>query len=568
MRAIMACVAALGLSSRAAIAQVAPILEIDVTDEAGQPVQGAQGYLLQDDLPLTSGWIESNKDGRLGIGMYDLVDEQPPEGKVVAVVRAPQHAWQMVPVDLPAERLVQIRLERGSVLELVLTNEDGRFIPKDLKPIVYVPGQSVAAWLSGVQRSPSVEIDSVFSTAVLQAGREGRFTLRVPEPCPPLYVIVNHPGFLRAFQAGPLEVKEGQVWVQLPSSGAIKVVLAPRQGIEPEYQACGAEVDVAPQIPEGGWSFRVAGQDRQAPRLEAHFDDLAPSGYSVRGFTGTLQQRFDRGRTDYFQEQTWIEVMPGHVETAKFDLETFNEAHLRASLVGDQSIKVKLIRSDGSPAAGCMYDISFSLPKFAQTISIAAGRAPEDGTILLENLPPAPRGVLQVQAGGAYMGQIIVRDTKEQVAEFTIPPVVGEAAPDVTLTEVGTNEQFALSSLRGQVVLLEFWASWCGPCQKPMAHNDRIMTERGEDWAGHAVIIGASIDQDIQVIGDHVDKRGWTNVLQTHCGNNAWQSGAASAYGVKSVPAAFLIDQEGMIVWAGHPGNLDVEAQIDALLDR
>lgn len=46
----------------------------------------------------------------------------------------------------------------------------------------------------------------------------------------------------------------------------------------------------------------------------------------------------------------------------------------------------------------------------------------------------------------------------------------------------------------GEVILLDFWATWCPPCQKPMAHNQEMLEKRKADWAGKVRIVGVSID--------------------------------------------------------------------------
>lgn len=46
----------------------------------------------------------------------------------------------------------------------------------------------------------------------------------------------------------------------------------------------------------------------------------------------------------------------------------------------------------------------------------------------------------------------------------------------------------------GQVLLLDFWATWCPPCQKPMAHNQEMLEKRGADWGDKVRLLGLSID--------------------------------------------------------------------------
>jgi len=110
-------------------------------------------------------------------------------------------------------------------------------LPDDLQVGVYVPGQSVAAWLTNVQRSsgPAEEHagrpagDRWFSAARLEARGEGVYAFRAPADDAPIYLLIDHPGYLRAFQAGPFETPADEtIEVELPVPATLHVTVAPR----------------------------------------------------------------------------------------------------------------------------------------------------------------------------------------------------------------------------------------------------------------------------------------------------------------------------------------------------
>lgn len=139
-------------------------------------------------------------------------------------------------------------------------------------------------------------------------------------------------------------------------------------------------------------------------------------------------------------------------------------------------------------------------------------------------------------------------------------PSIGDLAPEITLTNP-EGKKVSLSSLKGKVVLLDFWASWCGPCRR---ENPNVVNVYNRYKDKGFTVFSVSLDNN---------KEAWLQAIQkdnliweSHVSDlQGWKSSAAALYGVKGIPATFLLDKEGKIVAANLRGD-SLEAALIKLL--
>ncbi len=119
---------------------------------------------------------------------------------------------------------------------------------------------------------------------------------------------------------------------------------------------------------------------------------------------------------------------------------------------------------------------------------------------------------------------------------------VGGQAPDFTL-QTPDNKSVALSSLKGKYVLVDFWASWCGPCRQ---ENPNVVKAFNQFKDKNFTILGVSLDEDKAAWQQAImkDNLTWQHVSDL----KGWSSKVAAQYSVQAIPANFLLDKEGKII--------------------
>ncbi|AOC97290.1 MULTISPECIES: TlpA family protein disulfide reductase [Flavobacterium] len=149
----------------------------------------------------------------------------------------------------------------------------------------------------------------------------------------------------------------------------------------------------------------------------------------------------------------------------------------------------------------------------------------------------------------------VITNSKAQVVGVD----VGDIAPEIDLPDT-KGEKVALSSLRGSLVLVDFWASWCGPCIK----EQPLLIKLHNAYPDKLSIYGVSMDTKKPLWTGAIAKAKlpWTNVSDL----KYWQSPVVGDYMLQSVPLNFLIDKNGIILAKNIHGQA-LEAKIKELLE-
>ncbi|MBM77854.1 MAG: hypothetical protein CL846_05180 [Crocinitomicaceae bacterium] len=180
-----------------------------------------------------------------------------------------------------------------------------------------------------------------------------------------------------------------------------------------------------------------------------------------------------------------------------------------------------------------------------------------DNPLLLSEIN---KKIQQVNQQNTILNQQQQREIEKQQKLKELGIVIGQPAPDLNFKDLN-NQPLKLSSLKGKIVLLDFWASWCRPCR---AENPHVVELYNKFKSQGFTVYSVSLDQKREQWINAINKDGllWPNHVSDLLG---WRSAAGAIYGINSIPQTFLIDRNGNIAAINLRG-IDLEKKVKELL--
>jgi thiol-disulfide isomerase/thioredoxin len=376
---------------------------------------------------------------------------------------------------------------------------------------------------------------------------DGRYRVDVPQEFEGALVLMVHsPEVIRYYlrTLEPNEWQSGTVEVRLPKPGMMV--------LEIDLEAWRTAYKDLSEL-----SLRVAPQ-AEAPSTLLFYSDA----FVGRRFSGGLVVKRNVAPGTYQASlylwnkdthQTTLQVPEGGVVRQKIAPKPFDVADYR----GKRQVRVQIQRAGGKSVAGARYRVELTRG-YGQARTLQEGTLDKNGALVLRNLyenpaDPEPSNVIgyRIFVNGKFARYFaLTQGDGIRDLQITLAPQPGDPAINFTATDLRTGKPVELRTLRGKWVYLEFWATWCGPCQTAMEELKAFVEKQPDSWRKQVVVLTVSIDEDKDVVLSHLQRRGWDKFAL-----HAWDEGqrAAQQYGVEGIPTAFLIDPQGKVVWAGNP---------------
>jgi thiol-disulfide isomerase/thioredoxin len=549
-----------------------PLARIQVVDDQGQPIRTAKVHVSatvdrRRQMATMPAWQAVNTrgvcvaEGEMShrFQMREILSGALPV-ELQVMVAAPGYVPLYFGRAANPRETINATLKPARSFELRLFTADGEPVNLQMGEDLYQEHRSSPLLIGSVDGKPVCAAGApqsersrfmgapplCFNFGIYPLG-EGRYRVDVPQAFTGKLLLMVHSPEVICYYMRTLEPNEWQ-------SGTVEVRLPKPSTIVLEFDL-GEWRKAYKDLSE--LSLSVAPQEKEPSALVFYSDAFVGRPFSgglvvKRNVApGTYQASLYLWNKD--THQTTLQVPEGGVVRQKIAPKPFDVADYR----GKRQVRVQIQHPGGKSVAGARYRVELTRG-YGQARTLQEGKLDKNGALVLRNLYENPAGT---DAFNAIGYRIYVNDKSAHYfmltqgdgirdLQITLAPQPGDPAINFTATDLRTGKPVELRTLRGKWVYLEFWATWCGPCQTAMEELKAFVEKQPDSWRKQVVVLTVSVDQDKEVVLPHLQRRGWDKFAL-----HAWDEGqrAAQQYGVEGVPTAFLIDPQGKVVWAGNP---------------
>jgi thiol-disulfide isomerase/thioredoxin len=556
-----------------------PLARIQVVDEQGQPIRTAKVHVSATvneirEMATVPAWQPVNARGICVVEgdishrsrMREILAGKLPV-KLECMVAAPGYVPLRFGHTANPRETITATLKPARSFELRLLTADGNPVDLRLREDFYQAHSASPLLIASTDGKPlcasgkqAPEEDRLFGTPPLCLNfgihtlGDGRYRVDVPpEFSGTLALFVHHPDVIRYYlhMLKPDEWQSGAVEVRLPKPSMMLLEFDLEAWRKAYKDLSGLFLHLAPlnsrELPLMFYSEALSGH-RFAGGVVAE-RNVAPGPYQV------LLQLSDKD-----MHETIVHAPTGGFVYHRVAPKPFDIAEYR----GKRQVRVQIRRAGGGALEGAHYRVTLRR-SYSQARTVQEGRTDKKGAFVLRNLYENPsdsnaynRIGYQIFVNDRFVRYFtLVRGDGVREISITLAPQPGDPAINFKAVDVRTGKPVELRTLRGKWVYLEFWATWCGPCQRAMEELKAFVEKQPDSWRKQVVVLSVSIDESREVVLPHLQRRGWDKFAL-----HTWDEGqrAAQLYGVDAIPTAFLIDPRGKVVWTGNPLSREQES--------